>query len=109
MLQNQHNKPLDEYVEYVTSEEKYLKWIMIFSKENKAYYDSECKSSIHSEDLYNLFQSGKLRITELSSTGEMTWIPTSIVSDAQGNTCLNGYIADKGPGVAASAEYTPQK
>ena len=108
MLQNQHNKPLDEYVEYVTSEEKYLKWITIFSKNGKAYYDPECKSSIHSEDLYNLFQSGKLRITELSSTGEIPWIPTSIVSDAHDNTCVFGFIADKGPVDAASAEYTPQ-
>ena len=109
MVQNQHNKPLDEYVEYVTSEEKYLKWITIFSKNGKAYYDPECKSPVHSGDLDNLFQSGKLRITEITSMGEVTWIPTAIVSDAQGNTCLNGYIADKGPGVAASAEYTPQK
>ena len=108
MLQNQHNKPLDEYMEYVTSEEKYLKWITIFSKNDKAYYDPECKSPVHSEDLYNLFESGKLRIAEKGSTVEVTWIPTSIDSDDQDNTCAYGWIADKGPGIAASAEYTLQ-
>ena len=109
MLQNQYNKPLDEYMEYVTSEEKYLKWITIFSKNDKAYYDPECKSPVHSGDLYNLFQSGKLRIFEIDVTGEVPWIPTSIVFDAQDNTCIFGTIGDKGPISAASAEYTPQK
>lgn len=109
MLQNQYSKPLDEYVEHVTSEERYLKWITIFSKNNKAYYDPECKSPVHSEDLENLFRSGKLCIAEMDVTGEIPWLPISINFDTQGYACLYGLVADKGPGFAASAEYTPQK
>ena len=109
MEQNQYNKPLDEYVEYDTSEERYLKWITIFSKNEKAYYDPECKSPVHSNDLDNLFQSGKLRIVEEFVTGEVIWIPMSIEFDAHNNTCVYGLVADKGPGFAASAEYTIQK
>lgn len=102
MAQNQYNKPLDEFTEYITSEEKYIKSVTIFVSNDIAYYNPDCTSTINSDDLYNLFKSGKLYVVNASLGVE--WVPCYVKYDNQGNVSLYG---SNGSYIAESAEYQP--
>lgn len=106
MVQNQYNKPLNAFTEYITSEEKYLKSVVIFANNDKAYYDPDCKSPINSDDLYDLFKSGKLYVVDVSSDAE--WVPGYVKYDSQANVCLGGLLGSNKHVYAQSAEYQPE-